>query len=95
MCPDCTPIGTTRMADQPVPNNRAYREQNAEYVRDLRPGDRFIWCDRPVTLSRTFRQATRRPGRRLIVAEDNGTVHRLHYYDDERVHIDRSGSDES
>jgi hypothetical protein len=60
---------------------------NADYVTRLRLGDRFRWCDRAVTL-RSVIPATnvKRPGRYLVVTEDDGTEHRLHYYDDEPVY---------
>lgn len=58
-------------------------------VKVLRPGDRFVWCDRTVTVdqieSRRFIRPTFRPGRYLHVTESNGIAHRLHYYDDEEV----------
>jgi hypothetical protein len=66
---------------------------NAEYVRNLGPGARFVWCDRPVTLQRAALVYTKHRGRQLFVTEDDGTAHRLHYYDDERVSlIDSSGT---
>jgi len=61
--------------------------QKTDWVGNLRPGDRFVWCDRSVTLQRAAPVYTKRHARWLYVTEDDGTEHRLHYYDDEQVFL--------
>lgn len=55
----------------------------------LRPGDRFLWCGRYVLVTEVELDPRRvrhwRPGRWLHVAEDDGTAHRIHYFDHETV----------
>jgi hypothetical protein len=47
-------------------------------VTELRRGDRFLWCDRTVTVLRV-------ESRIIVTVDEAGVTRRLHYYANESV----------
>lgn len=68
----------------PLPGPPATGPQTIK-VAELMVGDRFGWCERWITVTRMAWVRSNRVGRWIFGTEDDGTQHRLHYYDDEEV----------